>query len=53
MEGLNPTILADKIFLANANVNFNHGKSPEVSLHLWFRHNDEDHILAKADLDLA
>ena len=53
-EGLNPTILADKIFLPNACLNFNNVTTqPQLNLHLWYRHKADDSVLAQADFDLS
>ena len=53
-EGLNPTILANKVFLPNACINFNQETSkPQINLHLWNRYKAENKVLAQADFDLS
>lgn len=53
MEGINPAILADKIFLKNAVINFNHSPDhPVVTIRLWFHFKGTDEILGDSTLSL-
>ena len=54
LEGLNPVVLANKVFLRNACLNFDHNpKKPQLKMHLWYHYRGEDHVLARAELDLT
>ncbi len=53
MEGINPAILADKIFLKNAVINFHHSPDhPVVAIRLWFHFKGTDEILGDSTLSL-
>jgi hypothetical protein len=54
IEGLSPVILANKIFLSKASINFalaSRQVTPEVVL--WYYFKEDEHVLGKAHLDLT
>jgi hypothetical protein len=53
VEGINPVVLADKIFISNAIINFSHAvNSPILKVRLNSHFRNDDIILGEAELNL-